>query len=205
MMDFIRKCFLILLVSIVCVGIQPAQVVHGSSNVQVTSSDLIAAVNALRLSNGLPAYTVSPILMGTAQAQADYMAATGSITHYGPGGISLTQRLLDAGYPLAGDLSLGGFRAENITGGRSKTAGQAVQEWTGDAPHLNTMLSPNLQEIGAGVAKVGEMFYLVIDCAETSTWSAAGLHASRRRIGLRHERAERFHRSGCDQYTGPGR
>ena len=135
---------------------------------QSSASDLIAKVNALRVANGLPPYTVSPVLMATAQAQADYMAAIGNVTHSGPGGIQLTQRLLNAGYPLAGDLSLGGFRAENITGG-NKTAAQAVQGWTGDAPHLNTMLSPNLTEIGAGVAKVGDRYYMVIDCARPTT------------------------------------
>lgn len=96
------------------------------------------------------------------------MAAIGSVTHSGPGGVQLTQRLLNAGYPLAGDLSLGGFRAENITGG-NKSAAQAVQGWTGDAPHLNTMLSPELTEIGAGVAKVGDRYYMVIDCARPTT------------------------------------
>jgi hypothetical protein len=136
---------------------------------QVSPADLIAEVNNLRITNGLQPYSENQILMETAQGQADYMAATGAITHSGPGGISLTQRLLNAGYPLAGDLSLGGFRAENITGGPNKTAAQAVQEWTGDAPHLNTMLSPNLQEIGAGVAKVGDIVYLVIDCARPTS------------------------------------
>jgi len=143
---------------------QPADSPHHQSS----AYDLIAEVNALRAANGLPAYTISPILMGTAQAQADFMAATGSVTHSGPGGIQLTQRLLNAGYPLAGDLSLGGFRAENITGG-NKTAAQAVQGWMGDAPHLNTMLSPNLSEIGAGVAKVGDRYFMVIDCAQPTT------------------------------------
>lgn len=139
-----------------------------SAPFQSSANDLIAEVNALRAANGLPAYVVSPILMGTAQAQANYMAAIGSVTHSGPGGIQLTQRLLNAGYPLAGDLSLGGFRAENITGG-NKSAAQAVQGWTGDAPHLNTMLSPILTEIGAGVAKVGNTYYMVIDCALPTT------------------------------------
>jgi len=135
---------------------------------QSSANDLIAEVNALRVANGLQPYAVSPILMGTAQAQADYMAAIGTVTHSGPGGIGLTQRLLNAGYPLAGDLSQGGFRAENITGG-NKTAAQAVQGWTGDALHTNTMLSPNLTEIGAGVAKVGNTYYMVIDCAQPTS------------------------------------
>lgn len=135
-----------------------------SLSIQSSANDLIAEVNALRVANGLPPYTVNSILMQVAQDQANYMAATGQVTHR-PG---LTQRLLNAGYPLAGDLSQGGFRAENITGG-SKTAAQAVQGWTGDAPHLNTMLSPNLTEIGAGVVKVGDRYYLVIDCARPTT------------------------------------
>lgn len=130
---------------------------------QSSANDLIAEVNALRAANGLPPYTVNSILMQVAQDQANYMAATGQVAHR-PG---LTQRLLNAGYPLAGDLSQGGFRAENITGG--KTAAQAVQGWTGDALHLNTMLSPNLTEIGAGVAKVGDRYYMVIDCASPTT------------------------------------
>jgi uncharacterized protein YkwD/LysM repeat protein len=158
---------LLVLVALFPFAIVFAQPVNYPS-LQSSASDLIAEVNALRVANGLPPYTISPILMGTAQAQADYMAAIGSVTHSGPGGIQLTQRLLNAGYPLAGDLSLGGFRAENITGG-NKTAAQAIQGWTGDAPHLNTMLSPDLTEIGAGVAKVGDRYYMVIDCARPTT------------------------------------
>src|SRR5215204_5974278 len=77
--------------------------------------DLINAVNALRAAYGLPPYSVNSILMLTAQNQADFMAVTGNVTHSGPGGISFTDRLLAAGYLLAGDLSAGGFRAENIT------------------------------------------------------------------------------------------
>ncbi|MGC8856796.1 MAG: CAP domain-containing protein [Anaerolineae bacterium] len=133
------------------------------------ASDLIAAVNALRLSNGLPPYNIHPILMQTAQNQANYMASIGVVTHEGPGGISLTERLLNAGYPLAGDLSLGGFRAENITAGVNMTPAAAVAQWTGDAPHLNTMLSPNLQDIGAGVARMDDKIYYVIDCARPTS------------------------------------
>lgn len=135
--------------------------------------ELINAVNALRISNGLSAYSVSPILMFTAQNQADFMAANGIVTHSGPGGIGLTDRLLAAGYPLAGDLSLGGFRAENITGGaESMTAQSAVEQWTGDAPHLNTMLSPDLTEIGAGVSIANDRVYYVIDAARPTTSGA---------------------------------
>lgn len=132
--------------------------------------DLVNAVNALRTSFGLAPYSISLILMSTAQAQADFLASTGSMTHSGPGGIGLTARLLAAGYPLAGDLSLGGFRAENITGGdENMPAEAAVDQWTGDALHLNTMASPNLTEIGAGVAISNGRVYYVIDAARPTT------------------------------------
>jgi uncharacterized protein YkwD len=132
--------------------------------------DLINAVNALRASYGQTPYSISSILMYTAQAQADFLAATGSMTHSGPGGISLTDRLLAAGYPLAGDLSLGGFRSENITGGSESMSAQAtVDSWTGDSLHLTTMISPNLTEIGAGVAVSNGRVYYVIDCALPAT------------------------------------
>jgi len=126
---------------------------------------LINEVNVLRAAKGLPVYSINSILMSTAQAHANYMAATGVVSHTGAGGSTPSQRLLAAGYPLAGDLSLGGFRSENITAGLNKSVQQAVLEWQGDAPHLNTMLSPNLSEIGAGVAFAGEYVYYTIDCA----------------------------------------
>ena len=45
------------------------------------------------------------------------------------------------------------------------TAEGAVSSWTGDDLHLHTMLSPDLQEIGAGVAEANGVIYYVIDCA----------------------------------------
>jgi uncharacterized protein YkwD len=125
--------------------------------------ELIDAINALRAANGLPAYNVHPILMGTAQGQASYMASAGTVTHYGPDGSRPYQRALAAGYPLAGDLSRGGFFSENITAGNNLSAQSAVNQWLGDAPHTNTMLSTYAQDIGAGVATVGSQVYYVID------------------------------------------
>ncbi len=163
----VSRFFLIALLALAGLSLPPSVLAssHPRSSSQSSASDLIAAVNALRLANGLAPYSVSPILMQTAQGQANYMASSGQITHSGPGGMNLTQRLLAAGYPLAGDLSQGGFRAENIVGGSGMTAAAAVHSWQGDAIHLNTMLSPTLTEIGAGVAKAGDMIYFVIDCA----------------------------------------
>jgi uncharacterized protein YkwD len=142
----------------------PASVLAEQARVVTDAYSMIAEVNALRAANGLPAYTANSILMSIAQQHAEFMSVNG-VAHTGYGGTRPYQRALNAGYPLAGDLSLGGFISENITAGNNKSVQQAVTEWQGDAPHLNTMLSPNLQEIGAGVAYVGDYVYYVIDCA----------------------------------------
>jgi LysM repeat protein len=136
-----------------------------------TSGELISAVNSLRASNGLPPYSANPILMQIAQAHADYMAATGSVTHYGPDGSRPFQRALAAGYPVAGDLSRGGWFSENIQAGSGLSPSGAVTAWQGDAPHLNTMLSPNLFDVGAGVSKNGSVVYYVLDAGASGTSS----------------------------------
>ncbi len=131
-----------------------------------TASELIEAVNALRASYGLPAYTPNSILMGIAQTHAEYLAAIGvSNTHIDAYGRRPFQRALDAGYPVAGDLSQGGWMSENVIGGVGMDAQGAMDWWIGSTPHLNTMTSTVLRDIGAGVAVVGNTYYYVIDCA----------------------------------------
>ncbi|GAB4426463.1 MAG: hypothetical protein Kow002_15770 [Anaerolineales bacterium] len=159
---FLTVCLLVAISSLV-----PQSPILAEPASQSSPNDLIAAVNALRIANGLPPYNPHPILMQIAQSHADYMAATGSVTHYSADGSRPFQRALNAGYPVAGDLSLGGFFSENIVAGRF-TADRAVEIWQGDAPHLNTMLSSNLQDVGAGVTKVGDFIYYVIDAGLAS-------------------------------------
>ena len=129
---------------------------------------LIAEVNTLRTKNGLAPYTVNATLMAVAQAHSDYQAATSTVTHYSADGSRPYQRALAAGYPVGGDISLGGFFSENIVAGNGMTPQQAVQIWQGDAPHLNTMLSPYLTEVGAGVTNVNGYIYYTLDASMPS-------------------------------------
>lgn len=128
-------------------------------------SQLIDAVNGLRIAYGLPPLEVHPILMQSAQSQADYMAATGIVTHSRPGGITYTQQLLSLGFPLSGDLSLGGFRAENILMQSNPLVWDGVPPGWQDAQHMNTMLSQNFTHIGAGVSQNADGYYYAVDCA----------------------------------------
>lgn len=151
--------------------IQPARALKTPPRLIEQTTDpyaLIDAVNALRIANGLAPYSINNTLMSIAQSHAGFMASNG-VSHYGVGGSRPFERALAAGYPLAGDLTQGGLFSENITAGLNKSVQDAVAEWQGDAPHLNTMLSPSLTEIGAGMVNIDGYIYYVIDCGRPTT------------------------------------
>jgi uncharacterized protein YkwD len=129
-----------------------------------TPSQLIEAVNSLRLSRGLSALTVHPALMQSAQSQADYMAGTGIVTHDRPG-TTYTQQLIALGFPLAGDLSLGGLRSENILEVSSPLVWNGVPAAWQDDQHMNTILSPSYTHIGAGISQHGGLYFYALDAA----------------------------------------
>ena len=126
-----------------------------------TAAEVIEAVNALRIANGLLPLNTHPVLMQVAEWEANAIAG-GAGGHTRPNGLTLGQWLLSLGYPLSGDLSLDGYRSENWV--TANTAQQAVELWLGDAPHTNTMLSPDRSDIGAAVA-VSDQTYIVLETA----------------------------------------
>ena len=124
-----------------------------------TSHDVIAAVNALRTANGLPPYKINGALMAAAQAHTEYQAEIGSWTHTGRGGSTPRSRAISAGY--GGGATV--YVSENVAMGRSMTAQDAVAIWQGDSIHLKTMLSPDYQDAGAGVASDGDSVYITLN------------------------------------------
>jgi len=159
---FVFAVFLLLILN-------PKESVAARPQANITSPyQLIDAVNNLRISNGLAPLPVHPILMQSAQSQADYMAATGIVTHARPSG-TYTQQLLSLGFPLAGDLSAGGFRSENILSTYGPLVWNGVPGAWQDAQHMNTMLSGNFTHIGAGVSQSGETYYYAVDTAAATS------------------------------------
>ena len=146
---------------------------HFSSQGQVPSGyDLISAVNALRASNGLPAYGIDPLLMLSAQMQAEYLAsqAPGPVSgHIGPGGSDAEARASAVGFPYVAGLDIN----ENWA---SMQIGASFDElfnggWS-DAAHQHTMLHPLGQLAGAGIAVTGDRMYIILDVA--AYWGDAG-------------------------------
>lgn len=168
-----KKIYYVIFLALLLAGLSVTKPkrVSASPQGQITAADqLISAVNNLRLSYGLPALIWHSILMQSAQSQADYMAATGQVTHSRPGGITYTQQLLALGFPLAGDLSLGGFRSENILNSSNPLLWDGIPPAWQDADHMNTMLSQNFTHIGAGVSQgSGGYFYAVDTAAATGS------------------------------------
>lgn len=121
-----------------------------------TPGELIALINAYRAENGLPAYTQNGTLMQLAQAQSDYQADTGTVTHAGPGGTRPIDRAYAAGY--GGGQAV--FVSEIIYGATSAGPQAAVSWWKTSQIHNDTMLASTYQEIGAGVATAnGRNYY----------------------------------------------
>ncbi len=168
----VRGARLLILILLLAPAWLPRSNVSAIRTRPASAGELINAVNGLRLSSGLNALSEHPILMQVAQGQADALLATeGQVGHSRPNGITFTQQLLLLGYPLSGDLSLGGYRSENFIFGYQLSPGDAVEAWKGDDPHLNTMLSENRSDIGAGVsiAADGTVYYVIDTALRTSS------------------------------------
>ncbi len=119
---------------------------------------VIAAVNAFRTSQGLPALEINNSLMAAAQAQSDYQARIRTVTHKGAGGTGAKDRAIAHGF--GGGATV--FVSENIAGGISMSIEDAIYKYWQDDLHLRTMLNPASVYIGAGVATVPEDNYVYV-------------------------------------------
>ena len=152
----------------------PAPAAPNASEISAWGQALVDAINAERVKKNVLPLKVHPILMTSAQKHAEYMSSSGGVTHYSADGSRPFQRHLALGYPLAGDLSRGGFASENIVAGSGMTIEQAITSWYGDEPHTNTMISDKYTECGAGVAVSGNVIYYCFDVARSTASQPAG-------------------------------
>lgn len=120
---------------------------------------LIAEVNALRASYGLPPYEVNSALMAAAQAQSEYQAEIGTWSHSGPDGSRPHDRAVAYGYGGGAQV----YISENVAMGVDLSPQETVYELWQDAIHLETMISSNYRDIGAGVAFSGDYVFYTID------------------------------------------
>ncbi|MGH2583000.1 MAG: CAP domain-containing protein [Anaerolineales bacterium] len=144
-----KSLILLLIIAAYPTPVQAAPVTQGSP------AEVIGLINDYRAQNGLHALTQNPILMQTAQGQADWLIsqAMGTVAdvHEGPGGTRPKDRAYNAGYGGGSTI----FISEIVKGGLNETPPGALAWWKTSPPHNNTMLSSQYVEIGAGAATDG--------------------------------------------------
>lgn len=111
-----------------------------------------AALNAARAQNGLRPVVPNGKLMAAAQVQANHMASTGNLTHTGPRGSSVGQRVRAAGCSYS-------WVGENVAMGQSSDQ-QTMDLWMTSPGHRSNAL--NRAATSYGSAQVGGYRALVL-------------------------------------------
>lgn len=122
-------------------------------------TETIAAVNAYRARNNLPAYTLNTLLARAAQRHANDMACNKRFVHTGSDGSTPQSRVAASGY-IASSVS------ENVYGSYPPLTGQEVVNWwindKTDLRHNQNLLSTTFTEIGVGYSFYENFGYFVL-------------------------------------------
>jgi uncharacterized protein YkwD len=123
-----------------------------------TMVTMLQRSNSIRGRVGLRGHRLNPALCRAAQNHAEYMAATGSFSHYTNGGYIYRARRF-------------GFRGgvrENI-GWNYPTIGSAFAGWEGSGGHYAAIVSPETSDAGFGYAKSpnGQTYWVSVYGAAT--------------------------------------
>ena len=140
---------LLLFLALVTLGI-------ASVAAQDTQSVLLARINSLRRSQGLPPYSISVALNSAAKNHAIWMARTGKVSHQQDDGTGPRTRARNAGYSS-------NWVSENIYRGLRASALEAWNWWLGSPTHYAGITSPNYDNVGVGSAsgEFGTAYVLV--------------------------------------------
>lgn len=146
--------------------LSPASAAHaapaGRPLAEVSPWELIAAMNSLRVANGLPALLEDPIINAVAQSTAQIMADTLASWHIG----DVSGRIQAAGYGGGGRV----IATENFAvGSDSVTLDNIMFSYWNDPDHMLPAVTPSYCHIGAGSAKASNgMTYYVLQAASVA-------------------------------------
>ncbi|UCF28162.1 MAG: LysM peptidoglycan-binding domain-containing protein [Chloroflexota bacterium] len=127
---------------------------------EVSRSDLILAMNTLRVSRGLPRLIEDPIINAVAQATAETMAANNMSWHIG----DVRGRIQAAGYGGGGKV----WATENFAVGWNSSIDEIMQAWA-DPEHMRPAVNPAYCHVGAGIAEAADgRVYYILQAAYTS-------------------------------------
>ena len=153
---------MIILISLVLIWLLTAPGYQAKDQAQtgaVTRSELILAMNTLRVSYGLPPLIEDPIVNAVSQATAETMAANNMSWHIG----DVRGRIAAAGY--GGGATV--YATENFAVG-NKSIDEIMQAWA-DPEHMRPAVNPAYCHVGAGVAQAADgSYYYILQAAYTS-------------------------------------
>ncbi|MBF0267751.1 MAG: CAP domain-containing protein [Alphaproteobacteria bacterium] len=110
--------------------------------------DALSAVNEVRRDHGLAPVRLDSQLGLAAQNFARELADWGRLSHRGPDGSNLDQRLVRQGYAYR-------LAAENLASGLIGPR-QTVDLWLASPGHRDNMLRPELREAGIGISQAAD-------------------------------------------------
>jgi uncharacterized protein YkwD len=128
-----------------------ADIATASDDPAMLEALLVATINQVRVTNGLPPYRHSPELSSAARAHSCDLAAHGFISHESSDGRTLAQRLEGAIPPWE-------WPSENIAAGVIDPAA-TVAMWMDEPPdgwHRRNILDVDQREVGAGYCYVAD-------------------------------------------------
>lgn len=124
----------------------PAPTVLSAQTTEVIStSEILAQVNAKRAEEGIPPLALNPVLNGSAQVISAHHVEHAYAGHASPNGEEAFFSVKAAGYKYAEI----GENLAYMNDGASASA--VIQAWMGSEAHKNTLLSRDFLEAGVGV------------------------------------------------------
>ena len=143
------------------VGIKPEP-----AQAQDTVGYLLAQINGLRVSLGVPPYALNSTLSAAAQNQANWMAQTEQVSHTQTNGSTPSSRAAAAGYASS-------WVSENIYMGTNGTAETAWVWWLNSPIHYRGITSTNYTEIGIASGSTDRMRSFVLVFGNPTGWQSA--------------------------------
>lgn len=122
--------------------------VPANEDVDLLAREVTRLVNRERETRGLAPLALSPLLSGSAQFHARFMADNDCFAHLCPNEPDLRARVRNTGYEYR-------MIAENIAAGTTDPA-QTVRGWMISPGHRANILNPDMREIGVGYVLLNE-------------------------------------------------
>lgn len=131
------------------------------------SSWLLGQLNAVRAQHGLPTMRLDGRLTASATAHSQYLASsTWTNPHIEANGSTPRSRMIAAGY-------IGSYYSENVYGGGLATVQIAFNWWLNSPIHYAGIVSPNVTDIGIGIASGPYGQFFTTDFAAGGSGSSA--------------------------------